>query len=68
MKAKKNKVMLFFTGFFIGLLLLVMVLHRGIGWLDRYLMLTGRVGNGDFTLVVTFLLILPVVFFLLSLY
>ncbi|EZH64667.1 hypothetical protein DH09_19255 [Bacillaceae bacterium JMAK1] len=66
MKAKKNKVMLFFTGFFIGILFIVMFLHRGIGWLDRYLILTGRVGNGDFTLVITFLLILPVVFFIVA--
>lgn len=58
--------MLFFTGFFIGLLLLVMILHRGVGWLDRYLMITGRAGNGDFTLVITFLLILPVVFFIVA--
>ncbi|GAK08909.1 hypothetical protein JCM19038_2709 [Geomicrobium sp. JCM 19038] len=67
MKVKKNKVMLFFTGFFIGLLLLVMVLHRGVGWLDRYLMLTGRAGSGDSSLVITFLLILPVVFFIVAL-
>ncbi|GAK03972.1 hypothetical protein JCM19037_2340 [Geomicrobium sp. JCM 19037] len=67
MKRKENTVMLAFTAFVLGIMGLVSFLHGYVGWLDTYLLLTGRAGTGQYTGIIAVLFFLPIVLFVLAL-